>query len=299
MRNIIFFGYNNWGADTLDYLLSKGYSVVSVIVYSNKGEKYHKIREVTQKYKCNIPIYSVEEIGWLKIKHNISKLKSIIGLSCSFGAIIPDYIFSIPQMGVVNLHGGKLPEMRGSNELQWALINNYDYLWVTLHQVEKDLDTGPIFCEKKYTISEYDDSNTLKKKMFKYSRILLEENLSNILYSKLQPVKQDHSIAYYFPKRMPKDSKINWKTNAKDIINLVRALPYPYPGAFFYFQENKYEIEECEIIITNKPYKSVGKVVSINDNKIEILTLYNKVKITKLRDCSIKNLNIMKGDYLE
>ena len=36
----------------------------------------------------------------------------------------------------------------------------------------------------------------------------------------------------YYEKRVPEQGKINWNNSLNDIYNLVRAVTYPYPGAF-------------------------------------------------------------------
>mgnify|MGYP001221708908 CR=1 FL=1 len=45
-----------------------------------------------------------------------------------------------------------------------------------------------------------------------------------------------------------RDGKIDWKEPAENIHKLVRALTYPYPGAYFYSQRKKWVIEEAQVI---------------------------------------------------
>ena len=55
--------------------------------------------------------------------------------------IIKPNILSIPKSGVLNLHPGLLPKMRGSMPTIWSIV--YDYpQGVSCHFVDEDLDTG-------------------------------------------------------------------------------------------------------------------------------------------------------------
>ncbi|RLB32841.1 MAG: bifunctional UDP-glucuronic acid oxidase/UDP-4-amino-4-deoxy-L-arabinose formyltransferase, partial [Deltaproteobacteria bacterium] len=52
-------------------------------------------------------------------------------------------------------------------------------------------------------------------------------------------VPQDHTKATYFGGRRPEDGEIDWKDSAENVRNLVRAVTYPYPGAFSFLGEKK------------------------------------------------------------
>ena len=82
------------------------------------------------------------------------------------------------------------------------------------------------------------------------------------------------------------DGKIDWSESAENIYNLVRALTYPYPGAYFYYRRKKMLIEIA------KPEKQ-GPLGS----KIGVPTLYRGdcfvktgsgfLKIVKLRNANL------------
>ena len=66
------------------------------------------------------------------------------------GVVVGTYIlkaevFELPRLGSVNLHSGKVPEYRGSAPAFWELYNGETEVGITIHQVETELDAGPIF----------------------------------------------------------------------------------------------------------------------------------------------------------
>lgn len=76
---------------------------------------------------------------------SIKEIKDI-GLSyvinCG-GGIFKRGFLDLPKYGVINVHMGKLPEVRGMNALEWSLLKKIP-LKVTMHYIDTGIDTGPI-----------------------------------------------------------------------------------------------------------------------------------------------------------
>jgi methionyl-tRNA formyltransferase len=91
---------------------------------------------------------------------------------------------------------------------------------------------------------------------------------------KITYTEQDESQASYACKRVPEDGKINWHDKSQNIYNLIRALAYPYQGAFCHFEKNGYIIRRARIGDDNKKKYSgsiPGRVIKIKADGIEIL----------------------------
>ncbi|MGA2389093.1 MAG: formyltransferase family protein [Candidatus Sulfotelmatobacter sp.] len=63
------------------------------------------------------------------------------------GNILRARLLEIPTRGVLNVHLGLLPEIRGMSSPEWSLLENVP-LGVTIHYMDSGIDTGPIL--KKY-----------------------------------------------------------------------------------------------------------------------------------------------------
>lgn len=67
-------------------------------------------------------------------------------LICYGTGKVPASVFTIPPLGTVNCHGGRLPHYRGLDTNIWAaLIGNPQDMAVTLHKMGDGLDEGPIY----------------------------------------------------------------------------------------------------------------------------------------------------------
>jgi len=163
----------------------------------------------------------------------LSKFGSALGVVASYGRILwPDLIAAFP-LGVVNLHGGRLPEYRGANVLQWAILNGERETAMTLHYVDEGVDTGPIIAEKRVPVQEEDTAFSLRERLGDAGSTLLVEWLPRLLEGRVPAVPQDERRARTWPRRRPEDGRIDWSWPDERIRNLTRALVKPWPGAFY------------------------------------------------------------------
>jgi folate-dependent phosphoribosylglycinamide formyltransferase PurN len=64
------------------------------------------------------------------------------------GNILRKQLLDVPRLGVINMHLGLLPEIRGMSGPEWSLLKDVP-VGVTLHYIDSGIDTGPILrrCE--------------------------------------------------------------------------------------------------------------------------------------------------------
>ncbi len=59
--------------------------------------------------------------------------------------ILKPLIFDIPRLGTINIHRGIAPAYRGERTVFWPLYyRDYEHIGVTLHLIDRGIDTGPI-----------------------------------------------------------------------------------------------------------------------------------------------------------
>lgn len=88
--------------------------------------------------------------------------------------------FSVPRMGCVNLHKGKVPEYRGLPPGFWELYNNERAAGVTVHFVNEGLDTGDVLGEDLVEISSKDTPITLRRKLDAQGSALLSRCITEL-----------------------------------------------------------------------------------------------------------------------
>jgi len=120
-------------------------------------------------------VYTVENFNGKQCETLLRSIgPDIIVLGCS--RIIRENIINIPKIGTLNAHPGLLPKYRGVQPLRWAIYNG-DGIGVTVHFVDKGVDTGPILMQRTVNIEENDNMGSLVGKCERLSGELMAEVL--------------------------------------------------------------------------------------------------------------------------
>jgi methionyl-tRNA formyltransferase len=65
------------------------------------------------------------------------------------GNILRKSLLDVPRLGVLNVHLGLLPEIRGMSSPEWSLLNQVP-VGITLHYMDEGIDTGPVLQRYEY-----------------------------------------------------------------------------------------------------------------------------------------------------
>lgn len=166
-------------------------------------------------------------------------LKQIVQLSPdlifvnSYSMLVQPDVLQIPSHGAINVHGALLPQYRGSNPIQWALLNDEQETGVTMHYMSEHFDEGDIIAQKRVPIYFNDTWRDIQRRIVLATQQMLMEEMPGILNGTNKRYSQDENHAAYYHRRHPEDGKIKWESRLKDIYNMIRALVKPHPGAYY------------------------------------------------------------------
>jgi|GEM_PF-3159692 len=92
--------------------------------------------------------YSCKDVNGESTTALIASSKPDILIQCGAG-ILKENIFSIPTIATINVHGAMAPGLRGGNSIFWSYYyGRPDWLGVTVHKIDKGIDTGEVFDRK-------------------------------------------------------------------------------------------------------------------------------------------------------
>lgn len=100
----------------------------------------------------------------------VDKIKSLEPdvIAVCGSSILKNTIISIPNKGVLNLHGGLSQKYRGVMTTLWAVYNEEpEYIGATVHYVDSGIDTGNIVYQGRPIIEADDNQETLYVKVVK------------------------------------------------------------------------------------------------------------------------------------
>jgi folate-dependent phosphoribosylglycinamide formyltransferase PurN len=107
----------------------------------NHGEKtFCSVRDVAKYYGFPVAVFKDQNAP-----KSIAQLKDWSPDLIIFtgGNILRQQLLEVPRLGVLNVHLGMLPEVRGMSTPEWSLLKRVP-VGITIHYVDAGIDTGPI-----------------------------------------------------------------------------------------------------------------------------------------------------------
>lgn len=277
--SVILFGYHNMGCRALKVLMELSIKVPAVFTHRDSEKEnvwFSSLADLAREY--DIPRYFPEDVNqkdWLSL---IRSMKPDIILSCYFRQMIKQDILDIPKLAAVNLHGSLLPKYRGRCPVNWQLVFGEKKSGVTLHHMVLKADAGDIVGQKEVEVGPRDTALTLFDKLEDAADEVLRSCIPRLLDGTAPRIRQNHSQATYFGGRRPEDGKIDWNKDAGEIYNLIRAVTWPYPGAFTSLRGNKLYIWNAQPRAGADSGRPAGTVEN-NDDTIFVQTGKGLLKI--------------------
>jgi methionyl-tRNA formyltransferase len=150
----------------------------------------------------------------------------------AYGLLLPPWLLEWPRLGCVNVHASLLPRWRGAAPIQRALWAGDTCTGVSLMQMTRGLDCGPVYARRAIDIGPADTAGDLHDRLAVQGAELLSVNLAAILARTLAPEVQDESLVTYAAKLSKADAALDWHAPALELERQVRALnPWPVAEA--------------------------------------------------------------------
>lgn len=172
--------------------------------------------------------------------------------------------------GVVGFHPAELPANRGRHPIVWALALGLERTASSFFLMESEADSGPLLSQQPIAITADDDAATLYARILQAMPGQLEAIARGLAEGSLQPQPQDASRANHWRKRGADDGRIDWRMDAANIRNLVRALARPYPGAHFMAEGQPVKLWRCAVIDDAPRNLEPGKVLAVDADGIVV-----------------------------
>ena len=151
-------------------------------------------------------------------------------LCAYYPRIFPPRLIAIPPLGCINVHPGLLPHYRGTFPTPWCILNNEREIGVTLHYMDRNIDTGDILVQETHPIGDDETGHELYRRSMKLCGDLLMKNFDKILRREIVAHPQPPGGSYY--NRIPPQYRIDWHQPRRHIRNQIRVHAKPYFPAY-------------------------------------------------------------------
>jgi methionyl-tRNA formyltransferase len=207
----------------------------------------------------------------------IGKIEDLdLVLTIGYGVLLPENILALPKCGFLNLHFSLLPAYRGAAPVQRALQNGETMTGVSVFQLDKGMDTGPIFSQESIEIDTSWRSYELFDHLSKLGPKAVEHALVMIAAGSIS--QEQIGVASIAPKISRAEAKIDFRKSSIQIANEIRAFTYE-PGSWTMWKGEPFKI--CATAVAESLSGTPGQV-SVMDNSVFVSTGAGALEILRV-----------------
>ena len=296
---ILFMGTPDFAVPILEALQNSDNKILEIYTQpakkKDRGQKIQNspVHDCAKKYnlqvRCPISLANSEELNHLKT------LKPDAVVVVAYGQILPSDFLNLKNIIFLNVHASLLPKWRGAAPIQRAIMNMDKETGISIMKIVEKLDAGPVLLKSKIKIDKESNYQDISKKMSTLGAKLIIDALDLIKSGNVNFSDQNENEATYAKKIDKRESKINWKDNASNIVAKINALN-PSPGCWFNLLGSRIKIIKArEVNIKGQPG------VVLNEN-LTIACSTNAVQVLELQKEGKKKISVqefLKGNKLK
>ncbi|MBU1203151.1 methionyl-tRNA formyltransferase [Patescibacteria group bacterium] len=273
---IIFWGTPEFALPSLKSVHDLGF--LSLVItqpdrQTGRGKKMASSPVKEYALENNIAILEPEKLDQ-SFTNALKKYLPATFLVVAYGKIIPQEILDLSQLPAINIHPSMLPELRGPSPIQTAILRGFESTGLSLMQLDKKMDHGPILGQIQVKIDPNESYIELSQRLAIIGAQILSEKLPDYLAGKISPLPQDDDKATYCKMISKEDGRIDWQKSAQEIHNQVRAF-YPWPSAYTKLGDLDIKILKTEVVDIALTPGEINNdlVVGTSEKSLKILEL--------------------------
>lgn len=171
-------------------------------------------------------------------------LDADVAVVAAYGLLLPQAVLDAPRYGCLNVHGSLLPRWRGAAPIQRAILAGDAQTGVTIMQMERGLDTGPMLMKAATPIADK-TTGELHDELAEIGAGLMVETLAQL--GQLQAEPQDDALATHAAKIDKAEAKLDFTKPAAQLEREVRAFA-PFPGAWCEIAGERVKLLRAEVV---------------------------------------------------
>lgn len=240
---IIFMGTPDFAVPALQALVQAGHEVVAAYTQPPRpgGRRGNELTPT--------PVHKAAEALGIEVRHPVSlkgaqeqaafaALGADLAVVAAYGLILPQAVLDAPRLGCLNIHASLLPRWRGAAPIQRAILAGDEETGVTIMQMEKGLDTGPMLAVVKTPV-DHKTTGELTAELAELGANLMVEVLAD-LPGHAAVIQPEDGITY--ARKIDKaETRIDFAKFETAVLCQIRAFA-PGPGAWFELDGERFKI---------------------------------------------------------
>jgi methionyl-tRNA formyltransferase len=242
---ILFFGSPEFAVPSLDALLNAGHEVVAVVSQPDRpAGRGHGTTPPPVKVAAEsrgLTVLQPAKVSDPAPVEELTALGAEVFVVVAYGQILRQRVLDIPSRGSLNVHASLLPRHRGASPIAAAILAGDTVTGVTIMEMVRALDAGPMVAKVEEAISSFDTTGSLEERL---ARRGATEVIEEWVSGRRVATAQDESLVTYAPQIARADAMLDWSLPAVELWRRVRAYQ-PWPVAFTRLEDQELRIHEA------------------------------------------------------
>ncbi|CAK0770531.1 10-formyltetrahydrofolate:L-methionyl-tRNA(fMet) N-formyltransferase [Gammaproteobacteria bacterium] len=272
---LLFAGTPEFAATALAALLASSHSVSAVYTQpdrpAGRGRKLQASPVKTLAEAHHLPVLQPETLRDKDEQARLREFGAEVMVVAAYGLILPRAVLAAPRLGCLNIHASLLPRWRGAAPIQRALLAGDSETGITIMQVARRLDSGPMLSRRICPILPTDTAATLHDRLAALGAEAIVAALDDLTRGILIGEPQDEAQATYAAKLDKVEAWLDWHRSAQELERQVRAFD-PYPVAQTHSGATVVRVWQAMVGTGNYGGEAPGTVLEASRSGVSVVT---------------------------
>lgn len=245
---LVFMGTPDFAVPALHALIAAGHQVAAVYTQPPRPAGRGKQLQPTPVHRAGqalgLPVFTPVSLKDTDEQAAFAAHQADVAVVAAYGLILPAAVLAAPVHGCINIHASILPRWRGAAPVQRAILAGDAQTGVTIMQMERGLDTGPMRHVVRLPVGRA-TAGELTAELGRIGAEAVVQVLGDL--AAFPPVPQPEDGVTYAAKIDKAESRLDFTRSAMDVERQVRAFA-PQPGAFFEHAGERFRVLAADVV---------------------------------------------------
>ncbi len=292
---IIFMGTPDFALPSLQKLYSSSHHIAGIVTQPDRprGRGKKLMPPPVKQYALDKGITNIwqpEKLTDEKFQESLRQHHADVFVVVAF-RILPETVFTMPEMGTVNVHPSLLPRYRGAAPINWTIIRGEKETGVTIIKISREIDAGGIMMQERVPIGENETAGELHDRLAVLGADLLLSAMDEMESGTAQVVPQDSSFATPAPKLNREDCHLSFHQPAEQVKNWIHGLS-PLPTAFAYLNQQRIAFFRAEVVHQHDVPEIPGTVIQAGEEGLQVCCEPGVISVLELQKEGKKRMSV-------
>ncbi|HEX3723647.1 MAG TPA: methionyl-tRNA formyltransferase [Nitrolancea sp.] len=198
---------------------------------SGRGRKLVEPPVKSAAQDAGVPVWQPETLRTIDARERLAECDADLFVVVAYGELFKRSILQLPRHGCLNVHPSLLPRYRGSAPIQAAILNGDRETGVSIIQMVRRLDAGPIVAQQRISLDGSETGGSLGEALAELSARMIPDVAVAWSTNTIEALPQNEDEASYTRELRKSDGLIDWTEPSSAIERKVRAYS-PWPSAW-------------------------------------------------------------------